>query len=73
MPNVRTPGKGGIGNFRPPKPPKQKPMLAAPRLRPMQTRDYGKGGTPLSGGPDTTSFGAGIGPVPMGFNKSGGI
>lgn len=40
--------------IRPPGRPKQAPdpnkaVLAPPRLRPTTTRDYGKGGTPLSG------------------------
>jgi len=47
--------------------PKPKPMdpakavMAAPRMRPISTRDYGKGGTPYSGGPDMGVRGAGIG------------
>jgi hypothetical protein len=47
------------------KPPKSinptKAVRAAPRLRPTTTRDYGKGGTPLSGAPDMGQRGAGIG------------
>ena len=38
-----------------------KAVLAAPRLRPVSTRDYAKGGTPMSGGPDEGVRGAGIG------------
>jgi len=38
-----------------------KAVLAPPRLRPTTTRDYGKGGTPLSGAPDLGVRGAGIG------------
>lgn len=38
-----------------------KAVLAAPRLRPTTTRDYGKGGTPLSGAPNMGIRGAGIG------------
>jgi hypothetical protein len=49
---------------RPPKAPKpfdpSKAVLAPPRLRPISTRDYGKG-TPLSGAPDLGLRGAGIG------------
>jgi hypothetical protein len=47
--------------------PKPRPMdptkavMAAPRLRPISTRDYGKGGTPYSGAPDVGIRGAGIG------------
>jgi hypothetical protein len=38
-----------------------KAVMAAPRLRPTTTREYGKGGTPLSGAPDMGVRGAGIG------------
>lgn len=39
-----------------------KATLAPPRLRPLSTRNYGKGGTPLSGGPGLgVGMGAGIG------------
>jgi hypothetical protein len=38
-----------------------KAVLAAPRIRPVSTRDYGKGGTPLSGSPDMGLRGASIG------------
>ena len=38
-----------------------KVVLKPPRLRPISTRDYGKGGTPLSGAPDMGLRGAGIG------------
>lgn len=34
---------------------------AAPRLKPTSTREYGKGGTPLTGAPDMGQRGAGIG------------
>ena len=33
----------------------------APRLKPISTREYGKGGTPLSGAPDMGVRGGGIG------------
>jgi hypothetical protein len=38
-----------------------KSVMAAPRIRPISTRDYGKGGTPYSGAPDMGARGAGIG------------
>ena len=38
-----------------------KSVLAPPRIRPTSTRNYGKGGTPYSGGPDVGLRGAGIG------------
>lgn len=38
-----------------------KAVMAAQRLRPITTREYGKGGTPLSGGPKLGTRGAGIG------------
>ena len=47
--------------------PKPKPMdpskavLAAPRIKATSTREYGKGGTPYSGGPDMGARGGGIG------------
>lgn len=47
--------------------PKPRPMdpakavMAAPRMRPTSTREYGKGGTPLSGAPDLGIRGGGIG------------
>jgi hypothetical protein len=47
--------------------PKPKPMdpskavMAAPRMRPTSTREYGKGGTPMSGAPDFGVRGAGVG------------
>jgi hypothetical protein len=48
-----------------PRPPKvvdpRKATFAPPRLKPIATRDYGKGGTPLSGAPDMGVRGAGIG------------
>jgi hypothetical protein len=50
---------------RAPKAPKpidpNKAVSAAPRLKPISTRAYGKGGTPLSGAPDLGVRGAGIG------------
>lgn len=48
-------------------PPAPKPMdpgkavTKPPRLKPISTREYGKGGTPLSGAPDVGVRGAGIG------------
>ena len=47
--------------------PKPKPMdpskavMAAPRIKATSTREYGKGGTPYSGGPDMGVRGGGIG------------
>ena len=38
-----------------------KAVLQPPRLRPTTTREYGKGGTPLSGAPDVGLRGAGVG------------
>jgi hypothetical protein len=38
-----------------------KAVMAAPRIKPTSTREYGKGGTPYSGGPDMGTRGAGIG------------
>lgn len=38
-----------------------KSVLAAPRMRPISTRNYGKGGSPLSGTPDMGVRGGGIG------------
>lgn len=39
-----------------------KSVMAAPRIRPISTRDYGKGGTPYSGAPDVgADRGASIG------------
>jgi hypothetical protein len=47
---------------RPPKPlPPEKAVLAPPRIKPISSRNYGKGGTPLSGSPDQGIRGAGIG------------
>jgi hypothetical protein len=46
-----------------------KAVTAPPRLKPISTRDYGKGGTPLSGAPNMGVQGAGIGyggPKPYG-------
>jgi hypothetical protein len=38
-----------------------KAVIAPPRLKPVSTREYGKGGTPLSGAPSMGVAGAGIG------------
>lgn len=38
-----------------------KAVMAAPRIKPVSTRDYGKGGTPYGGAPDQGVRGAGIG------------
>jgi hypothetical protein len=38
-----------------------KAVTAPPRIKPISTREYGKGGTPLSGAPDVGVAGAGIG------------
>jgi len=38
-----------------------KAIKAPPRLKPTSTREYGKGGTPLSGAPNLGVQGAGIG------------
>lgn len=38
-----------------------KAVTAPPRMRPVSTRNYGKGGTPLFGDPDQGVRGAGIG------------
>jgi hypothetical protein len=46
-----------------------KAVTRPPRLKPISTREYGKGGTPLSGAPDLGVRGAGIGyggPKPYG-------
>jgi hypothetical protein len=58
---------------RPPRPPEPmdpaKAVLGPPRLKPISTRDYGKGGTPMSSAPDLGLRGAGIGyggPKPFG-------
>ena len=48
-----------------------KAVLKPPRLRPVSTREYGKGGTPLSGAPDMGLRGAGIGYGAPGSNKYG--
>lgn len=40
-----------------------KAVLKPPRLKPASTREYGKGGTPLSGAPDFGLRGAGVGYV----------
>jgi hypothetical protein len=49
-------------------PPKQpgfgaanKAVMAAPRLKPSSTREYGKGGTPYSANLQNTQYGAGTG------------
>ena len=47
--------------------PKPRPMdpakavMAAPRIKPVSTRDYGKGGSPMSGAADAGIRGGGIG------------
>jgi hypothetical protein len=58
---------------RPPRAPKpldpSKAVMAAPRIKPISTRDYTKGGTPMAGAPDLGARGAGIGyggPKPFG-------
>jgi hypothetical protein len=57
MATLRTPP-----NPRPPKPvDPAKAVVAAPRLKPISTREYGKGGTPYSSFPNTSNYGAGIG------------
>lgn len=38
-----------------------KAVMAAPRIRPTSTRNYGKGGSPMSGAPDMGIRGASIG------------
>jgi hypothetical protein len=38
-----------------------KAVMAAPRIKAVSTRDYGKGGTPYSAGPDMGLRGSGIG------------
>ena len=38
-----------------------KAVTAPPRLKPISTREYGKGGTPVSGAPSQGVVGAGIG------------
>jgi len=38
-----------------------KAVLQPPRLKPVSTREYGKGGTPLSGAPSLGVVGGGIG------------
>jgi hypothetical protein len=47
---------GALKTMRPPKAPKpvdpNKAVLQPPRLKPISTREYGKGGTPLSGAPN---------------------
>lgn len=56
----KTPSGKTLG--RPPSPPDpNKAVLAPPRMRPTSTRNYGKGGTPLSGAPNMGLMGAGIG------------
>lgn len=48
-----------------PKPPKRRKasefVMKAPRIKPETTRNYGKGGTPLSNNMFSTAYGAGIG------------
>lgn len=59
--------KGSLRIPRPKQPAAPKPVdpnktvLAPPRIKPASTRNYGKGGTPLSGMPDQGVRGAGIG------------
>lgn len=38
-----------------------KSIVAPPRIRPTSTRNYGKGGSPMSGAPDMGIRGSGIG------------
>jgi hypothetical protein len=38
-----------------------KAVMAAPRMRPISTRNYGKGGSPMSGAADPGIRGGGIG------------
>ena len=38
-----------------------KSVMAAPRMRPISTRNYGKGGSPMSGAADEGIRGAGAG------------
>jgi hypothetical protein len=47
--------------LRAPKLDPDKVIFKPPRLKPISTREYGKGGTPLSGAPDMGLRGAGIG------------
>ena len=61
------PGRAPLG--RPPRFDPTKAVLAAPRIKPISTREYGKGGTPMSGAPDLGVRGAGIGYG--GFNPYG--
>jgi hypothetical protein len=72
---ARTPGigtppvpKGPLG--RPPTFDPTKAVLAAPRIKPISTREYGKGGTPMGGPPDLGVRGGGIG-YAGGFNPFG--
>jgi hypothetical protein len=46
-----------------------KAVMAAPRIKPVSTREYGKGGSPLSGSPNMGVAGAGIGYG--GYNPNG--
>lgn len=46
---------------RPPRFDPNKAVLAPPRIKPISTREYGKGGSPYSSGPDMGVRGAGIG------------
>jgi len=46
---------------RPPRFDPNKAVMAAPRIKPISTREYGKGGSPMSSGPDMGMRGAGIG------------
>ncbi len=38
-----------------------KSVIAPPRIKPTSTREYGKGGTPYSSGPDMGIRGSGVG------------
>jgi hypothetical protein len=72
--------KGILGRPTVPRPPGRprilddpaKAVMGAPRIRPITTRDYGKGGTIYSGAPDMGVRGAGIG-YGGGFSGLGGL
>lgn len=57
----------GVLNPTPPKPAAPKPyapakaVMNAPRMKPISTREYGKGGTPVSQFPNVSNWGAGVG------------
>jgi hypothetical protein len=64
MPRMQGPSLRAMRRVPGPKPRPMDPakaVMAAPRIRPISTRDYGKGGTPYSGAPDLGVRGAGIG------------